>query len=217
MRPYNRKILGSTKPHPDCVDNYVGVEIEFRTSYPREVIGYELSKYYFSDRVSIGTDGSIITNSQRPYGLEVRVCDTEKNITNTIRNVLKVLKKFDCEVNHSCGLHVHLDMRHRSPAKAYSKLYNAYNDLKKKVAKYRIGNENCRMNTYKEFSRERNELWGADSFGIFNRLHRPSKYRYINTLAYKQKKTLECRLHEGTLNVRKINNWIKSLVKVINE
>lgn len=220
MNRYNQAIFDSVTPPKKSRKNFVGVELEFRTSYPKSVIGYELSKLGIKSKISVGTDGSIVTDDARPFGIEVRVCDTEDNINKTIAKVLSVLKNLDCQTDESCGLHVHLDMRNRNPGKVYKKLYEAYSDLKKKVAKHRLTNENCNMNRFNCFHKERKVcyVWDRDVAGnpIRVLLHQPSKYSYINTLAYKEKKTLECRLHEGTLNIRKINKWINSLLKVVN-
>lgn len=42
------------------------------------------------------------------------------------------------------------------------------------------------------------------------------RYCGINKTAYDKHETIEVRIHSGSLNAEKINNWIKLLVKIAN-
>jgi hypothetical protein len=105
----------------------------------------------------------------------------------------------DHRVNTSCGLHVHIDCRGKS------------SDDVRKIAKRMT----AWMIALKEFvpeSRRTNDDYAALSFSETNR------YRAINFTAFKKFKTLEVRLHSGTVDYTKIIAWVRlcELLFVIN-
>lgn len=105
----------------------------------------------------------------------------------------------DHKVNTSCGLHVHLDCRGRVEADVRA--------IAKRMTAWLIA--------LKEFvpeSRRNNNDYAALSFSETNR------YRAVNFTAFRKYKTLEIRLHSGTVDYTKIIAWIRlvELLFVLN-
>lgn len=98
----------------------------------------------------------------------------------------------DHKVNTSCGLHVHIDCRGRveGDVRATAKRMTAW------------------LIALKEFvpeSRRNNNDYCALSFSETNR------YRAVNFTAFRKFRTLEIRLHSGTVDYTKIIAWIRLL------
>lgn len=123
-----------------------------------------------------------------------------------IYDVCKFFKK-TAYVNDTCGTHVHFDMRHVD--KNMVRLYGArigcvVPALKKIVPKWRRDNEYCagNVNTLYDYN---------DSYGSYEE----DKYSFINLQSYYKHKTIEVRGHSGTLDAKKILNWISICEKVM--
>jgi hypothetical protein len=105
----------------------------------------------------------------------------------------------DHRVNTSCGLHIHIDCRGRTE------------DDVRRIAKRMT----AWMIALKEFvpeSRRNNTEFAELSFSETDR------YRAVNFTAFRKYKTLEIRLHSGTVDYTKIIAWIRlcELLFVIN-
>jgi hypothetical protein len=153
--------------------------------------------------VNIGEDGSIRVPDEDDsswIALEARIITNINDLSN-LEAFCKVLSEVGAEVNASCGLHVHLDMRdyERRPAAVANKLLQALPILKAMVPKSRIGNQYCQVDLGS----------GGNDSG------RSQRYACINDVqAFSDHKTIEVRLHSGTINYTKISNWIRILYSV---
>lgn len=126
---------------------------------------------------------------------------------NEIKLVCNVLIKLGCKVNQRCGLHVHHSLKHRNIkdavriAKNTVFIYHKYKDIFGKMMPHsRRRNHYCQWWTKEELD---NLLMATD------KIHTDNRYRVINWKAFAKHKTLEFRQHPGTLDPRKIINWIK--------
>ncbi len=191
---YANEVHYKKYPMPIKKENYVGIEVEcFSDLEEGEVLAlilfYDLEKH-----VNMADDGSIdADDGEQTY--EFRILATEKELPS----VLKRLKEFffhgQFKVNDSCGLHVHLDMRNRDVEKCYKKLIKFQDVLFGLVEADRWDSEYCQ--------------WSDPSYTKYER------FSAINFNAYSAHKTLEVRLHHGTLDTVKIGNWVKLLLKAI--
>jgi hypothetical protein len=221
------------KKVPTTKHNYVGVELEFLI--PRgnnDKLKSLLLKENLQWNVHLGTDGSVIdpnfveqiefrptpwnprdmmrivTNEiLRPLGKEIRILATEKEMPDYINKVCDILKKCKAYTNNTCGFHVHLDMRNRNVDKVCNNFYSLQNILFKMQPKHRRKNKYC-MNLTREVMRRINSDikkydWDDDD-----------RYYSINKLAYPKQRTLEIRLHEGTINPIDIRRWVYFLIKI---
>lgn len=96
----------------------------------------------------------------------------------------------DHKVNTSCGLHVHLDCR--------GKLEDDVRATAKRMTAWLIA-----LKEFVPLSRRDNKDYAALSFSENNR------YRAVNFTAFRKFKTLEIRLHSGTVDYTKIIAWIR--------
>lgn len=187
------KTIDNTKK-PLTTKNYVGVELEFVCPLNKIKLSTKLAKAGLQDKVNLGYDGSVACPYTGDDGYELRVLDKQSNIKTTLTKVLKVLKESEASVTEECGLHVHLDMRNRDKGSSYSKLYKALPILAKMVDPSRLKNDYCYMNT--------DDLSGG-------------KYEAINSMTGIN--TIEVRLHEGTLDRKKIHKWISTLTSIVDK
>jgi hypothetical protein len=183
-------------PKGEGLGQYIGVEIEFITDNASfEEIEDELRFHGLKD-ICLGEDSSV---SSDPYGdncdgLELCVL-TKIDDLEPIKKTLAAIQNVDGYINSTCGLHVHLDMRHvsRKKAKAIAKrMANALPLLRSIVAPYRNKSRFCKD----DLSRS----------GV--------RYAAINTESLSKHGTIEVRLHQGTLDFNKISNWIRLLYKL---
>lgn len=136
-------------------------------------------------------------SSYKQSCFEMRVLATEYSLPLILSKVGRFLKSISATTNTSCGMHVHLDMRNRNVKAAYKRLVNSLPELEAQVGKDRLNNMFTIKNEYNDFDKQL-------------RIH--DRYRAINALSYEDKKTLEVRLHEGSVDVKKILNWCRLLI-----
>jgi hypothetical protein len=200
-----------------------GVEIEFYAPVSSFQIAEALnaagvttgSEYYNHTTRSywkVVTDASL---NQAPYGMSglelVSPPLKGKAGLKMVRKALEVLNTLGCEVNKTCGLHVHHDARDLDlPSwKRALSMYVRFETVIDSVhPTSRRDNTYCRRmvrwggveSTVAEINSARlrqtlTNLWGT-------------RYTKVNTQAFLRHGTLEYRQHAGTLNADKVCNWI---------
>lgn len=180
------------KPKSD----YIGVELEFNSNlnnYGQIEIAKLLADAGLSRYVCVGADGSC--------GWEVRVLLEESNWIEPLTKITQILKDKGFTTDQRCGTHVHFDMRNRDVKKCFKNLYSNQLFLRKFINKDRKKNSFCR----------KNEIDNFDEASKSN-----DRYRGINANSYKKYKTIEIRMHQGTLDSSKLIPWIKLLLKIVN-
>lgn len=233
---YNQLIneVRATSKKPKNKGKHIGVEIECLSKHDWNTISTGLIDAGIEKYCQVKHDGSLEDyNGEYPFDVEVCVIARQHVIANVIKKVCRVLKNYGCMVNDTCGLHVHLDVRNRSAKNVYKRLVNAQDILEKKVNRDRIGNEYCQRNmcddinlvlTYDGYGdMEYYRLDGTlkakyqdyeDKFSSAEDDQEQGKYLAINPESLDKYKTIECRLHEGTLDSRKIASWVNLLVDI---
>lgn len=181
---------------------HIGVEIEMISKLNESKLTDLLFEAGLGKKVQISYDGSIRTTGEYSYSYELKVLSSIDDIYTVINKVCNVIKPYST-ANASCGLHVHLDMRHRNLNKAYKNLYMAQPILYSMVPKSRARSIYCKM--LKDFVPVKDLMDKCD------------RYLGINPTAYEGLKTLEVRLHSGTVDGDKINKWIKILMSIIDQ
>lgn len=229
-KTYERLLCENNK---DIKNNSVGVEIECLT-YDREKIKRNLVKKYrkLCPKCIVKEDGSLHTNKSEYENVEVCLVDTEQDIFKTVANVCEVLNKDAAAiVNRTCGLHVHIDCRGwtKDQLDAYwSKLLAAQEILyavnppsrggvtgtgRRGSGSYcqKIDLQYAKDNGYLDcFPTARY----AENLGRYIGINCKSYYTYIKENDSTQRNTIELRMHSGTTNPVKINNWIKLLLAI---
>lgn len=227
------KLIRLDRPKkPRLKHKHVGVEIEFFCPHNEDVIKDALIEAGVDKYCELKEDGSIqpgdeneIGNREHAEGCgawdccggdqacsecscgqfsselqghELAICATEKLIPEVIDKICVILESLKAEVNSSCGLHVHLDMRHRDAKKAWLNLTRNQALMYSMVPKSRLNSDYCRPSP----------VWVPLSHGAADR------YSGINPQALEHHKTLEVRLHSGTVDAEKIKNWVKIVSKL---
>jgi hypothetical protein len=114
----------------------------------------------------------------------------------------------DWTTNRTCGYHLHLDMTGelwrnlQSIAYAYLRTYRIWTRL---VNERRADNPMCGEPAYA--SHDIHNILSFDDWHYF--VGTRDRFEFVNWRAWFVHKTLEVRLHEGTLNPTTIINWIK--------
>lgn len=218
--------IENEKKYPKSRTNHVGVELEFYCNTTRSVLAVEFYKRGLINKVQIGTDRSVKLFPLGFFGHEVRIIDEENNIENTIKEVCDILKKYEARSNRTCGLHIHLDMRNRDKGICFYNMVKSQNMMFKMVSNSRKLNRYCRKNNETEFkiktyvdfvpegatysqARKGEEEWNKYKF--------KERYKCINKIAWLEHKTLEIRVHHGSVNAEEINNWIGLLTTIANK
>ncbi len=184
------------QPKSKSEDNYVGIELEFSTPVKssakmEKLIGkHKLRKYS-----QLGFDGNPTKEGESSFELKLLLKQDE--LENIIPQVGKLLKEAEASVNHSHGMHVHLDMRNRSAKIAFNNLAKCQDVL------FSIADKSRRNNTYCEKQLE-------DNLDQVSEDH----YAAINPVLSSEKYTIEVRIREGLVDDEAILNWCKLLVSI---
>jgi len=139
---------------------------------------------------------------------------------NQLRTVARVLTTMGAKVNRRCGFHVHVGARQRNVGffKNLVKLYAMYERvIDTVVAPSRRGyaNTHCApvqvqesrwasATTIQEVARSIGQSGQRDG----------TRYKKINLNAYWQHGTVEFRQHQGTVEVAKIENWVRFCLRL---
>jgi hypothetical protein len=116
------------------------------------------------------------------------------------------------EVDKCCGFHVHLDMTGET-LDALKSIVTAYAATEDVWSLFVAGSR--RENSYcARLDHDPSDLLHLCSLAEFGRFASGvSRYMWFNIAAYNGHRTFEIRLHGGTLDVRKITNWVKAHVR----
>lgn len=148
--------------------------------------------------VSIKSDGSISSpDSYEYFEVELTVFFRVSN-KKPLKDLCKLLRSLHADVNRSCGVHVHLDMRHLKHDEyrctTYARrLQVALPILAKMQPKTRRDNSYCKM-----------------MMGPFH----GDRYCAINRTAFSKYQTLEIRMHSGSTNYSKLSRWVDLLWRI---
>lgn len=218
---------------PKTNDKYVGIELEFYMQATQAELASYLYKLNIADRITIKSDSSICvpicslcngsgdTQLRDPHkqgylpcpacrgrGRKFIACELcilvkQSDLEQTVKTICKVLKQVKAEVNESCGLHVHLDMRNRNPVKAYNNLYHVQK-LLYKMHKTR------KLNSPYAVFQEHQTLYAA-----LADLENTVRYRGINVCSLPEHQTLEVRIGAGSIDAEEIINWSALLIRAV--
>lgn len=212
--------MGSPKPNKVDKNNYIGLEIECFGKISQSKLEDIIIDAKLPMKFSIGDDSSIKSNLvirtetlgyddwnyNREYrqtrniyapGYEIKCLIKEKDLYKCITQLYKLLKKHDIQVNHTCGLHVHIDMRNRDVEKSYYRLFKHQSYLTMCISKDRLSNDFTMPNMYY--------------------MDRDDHYNAISYDSYRKFKTLEVRMHEATLDSKAVYNWVSLLLGIVKQ
>jgi hypothetical protein len=183
---------------PNFDKQFLGIEIEHFQSCNTESIRESFLNERLHKHVCIGTDGSI-RPPRGQYGAETRILCREDELEDVVVRTCRALAENSANVNRSCGMHVHIDCRHREPQLLWQRLRNAQDLLFNLVSVFR------RKNGYAARVENGTDFYHAQG---------AERYSAINADAYRKHRTIEVRLHGGTTNAQKIIHWTKLLIAI---
>jgi hypothetical protein len=197
LKAYKEKMtrILDTNKKPMTQERHVGIEMEFLLPHVNKAAVKEsLMASPYAKMLCLTRDGSVTSNSTYDPA-ELKICAPQAQIANAVSFVSMVLAANNCAVDKSCGLHVHLDARNDDARSMFDKLLGHQATLFALVPASRRDNQYCRRTTKKDYCRG-------------------SRYKSINSTAYNKFKTLEVRLHGGTIDPNKIINWVSLLTTI---
>ena len=132
------------------------------------------------------------------------------------------------KVNWRCGLHVHLDMRNRNKELAFHNFVKAQRIMFAMNPRSRLDGTRADGRKDEVYSRRFDTTdWEEaikESIAYGEKMAREkhngvdySRYFGVNPRAFERHKTIEIRIHSGSTNFEKINNWVNILVAIVNK
>lgn len=189
---------------PEKSYRYIGLELEFCAPIAELDFAVKLWKAGVDKFAQMKKDGSL-RPKMGEYGYELAILLPESNYKQSVRKLCKILEEVGARADdRRCGLHVHIDMRKRRKKDVvYNNFVACQNVLFSFLDPSRRDNEFCRTVASRSFpTKFTNE--------------REERYKTINAASYYKYKTLEIRMHEGSVNYQQIINWMGLLVKISN-
>lgn len=201
------------KPKVTSKQRYIGLEIEgIVPQMTRQELAQGLRRLGLKN-FDVVADGSIESDSGcngcdcgscgGETDFELRILTTKRGLEKKLRKVFQYLQRNGAYVNSTCGLHVHLDARYFDHRTMFKQLVDNLPRLKRLVDEERLYNNYCPLNTTNDF----------DAIPPMNHMGWRENWdrEAINRHSYNEHKTIEVRLHEGTLDARKVTNWVNTL------
>lgn len=205
LKAYIRKNMKNlyTEKRPTTINRYIGIELEFCAPISQETMAYKLFKAGFHKYIQLKEDRSL-RPKETELGFEIAMLLKETSYKRDLKKVLDFLTSIKAVTeDRRCGLHVHFDMRKRDKNIVYNNLVSCQTVLTKLVDPRRFNGEFCRLVDSKAFPVKFNGT-------------REERYKTINAAAYYRHKTIEVRMHEGSIDFKSIVSWTDTLLKVVN-
>lgn len=188
---------------PKTQKRYIGIELEFCAPIKEENFAVKLFQRGIHKYAQLKQDGSL-RPKEKEYGFELAILLEESNYKKGLKKITDLLKSVNASAkDRRCGLHVHLDMRKRDKDLTYNNLVACQYALLSIVDPSRYNNEFCKLVKDRKFP---TEFTGE----------RQERYKTINAAAYYKYRTLEVRMHEGSIDFNEITNWVDLLIKLAN-
>lgn len=200
----NMKQLLATKL-PTMPRRYIGIELEFCAPIREEKFALKLFQNGIHKYAQLKSDGSLRPKTDlKEQGFELAILLEENTYKKNLKKITDVLKSINAVAkDRRCGLHVHVDMRRRDKDLVYNNLVACQYALLSMVDPNRFNNEFCRVVDSRKFP---TEFTGE----------REERYKTINAAAYYKYRTIEVRMHEGSVDFKEISNWVDLLLKITN-
>lgn len=193
-----RRIRVKAPKTPSTVDPYVGIEIELCSKYDFNTVCEMICDAGLHQSVRIMTDGSLrISDYGYPHLMEICVLTKFSELNDTLLKLKKVISE-GFIANDSCGLHVHLDMRHKSCKESFANLASM------QMVLYQLVNETRRENRYCH----------PVNTVSFDEADERDHYAGISKFSFYKHGTIEVRMHHSTTDIVLIEKWVRLLQKI---
>ncbi|MCO5252561.1 MAG: amidoligase family protein [Candidatus Kapabacteria bacterium] len=170
----------------------------------------------------ITSDGSISGNNS--LELVSPILEGTQGLAE-LKTVMLIARGLEGRVNRTCGLHIHLDARDFE-FQTWKNLFINYAKIEKHIDSIMPNSRRANNNTYCQSMRVsefETKIKAARNLGNIvdsvKALHRKitgdSRYYKINASAFWRHGSVEFRQHGGTVDFKKVSNWIKFLARLI--
>lgn len=194
--------------HRDAQATVVSEEFEECKSYRCYGIEIEVQYGYEASAANNTVFGSKVDGSLYNQGVEFDspILQGDAGLEE-LANILQICNDNGAEIDHKCGLHVHIDLRDLNKQELVRLFYilrKVESVTRLLVTEERNENQFCSASLTQISTNDRN---GFDERVI---AHCESMQRYsaYNFLSYYDHETVEVRLHHGTINYEEIRNWV---------
>lgn len=144
-----------------------------------------------------------------------------------LKTVCLILKGLETKINKSCGLHIHFDASNFT-GQTWKNLFKNYAKLEREIDSFMPNSRRANQNGYCKSLRVsafENKIDSVENLSeaertlreLAGKLYTGSSDRYykINAQSYWRHRSIEFRQHAGTVNEKKIQNWILFLARLI--
>jgi Putative amidoligase enzyme len=144
----------------------------------------------------------------------------------SVRKVCGILTAVGCKVNMSCGLHVHVGIARHRDINTFKKILRMFIKWEKAIDSFmapsrRIGGASyqwcgsTRISSEAAFAAATTLNQLSDAMGQPSTQSPRSAYRYrkVNLMCSRQSQTIEFRQHQGSVEIRKIEMWIRFILR----
>lgn len=192
-----------------------GIEIEFKSQMARKAIAQLITDcgvpcVAVNLNQSAGNHWRIVKDESCGFEVVSPILNSERfGEVETVCNVLKQIG----EVNHSCGLHVHIDARGLK-IPAIKKVLTAWAKLERVFDSFQPQDRRGDNNRFCEGLNLFNCTFLEDCQtveDIYNKFQGGERYFKVNVGSYLKYGTVEFRHHSGCLDAIAIINWVKLL------
>jgi hypothetical protein len=195
-----------------------GVELE--TLAPRDTYDELSTKLNALAGIDLTGDGSIRTESGQ-IGLEIRMGVLGFNsLKRLLPKVERICEQYGVTVNSSTGVHVHISNKRFFVAKYLNRIIKTWVAIEDVLIstqpRSRFNNHYCKRSLAK-FIQDNGELKAPEGRqAIMDWSTNQDRYYTLNLSSLRKHGTLECRLHAGSTNAKKIINWTILLTSIYN-
>jgi hypothetical protein len=169
---------------------------------------------HLTNKWKVTTDSSILGSNT--FEIVSPILEGEEGLSQ-LRKVSEVLISCRAKINKSCGLHVHFDA-HNLSIGSWQNLYKNYIRLENVIDSMMPESRRCNNNTYCSSLKKHNEIEqkidGCRTVSNIAQLY-GSRYYKVNAESYSIHNTVEFRQHSGTIEIEKMENWIRFLDSLV--
>ena len=126
-----------------------------------------------------------------------------------IKKAIKIWNEIGGKVNNSCGFHTHINAWDYTKEEL-KRLLLVWAKIEPVI--YFLVSPSRRNNNFAQF-------WNRDTQNIVSAILRdiPSRYFSLNLMPYQTYKTVEFRIHQGTMNADKVIYWVVFCLKLVQK
>lgn len=159
------------------------------------------------------TDGSL--NGENTFELVSPILQGQAGLEE-LEKVCTVLESLNVKINKSCGLHIHFDATQIGLDQTKNLLFN-YAKMEEAIDSFMPQSRRGSGNTYcKSLRGYESRIDTATSIsGLARTVFRNDRYFKVNMQAYERHQTIEFRQHSGTVEFKKIANWVTFLHNLV--